>query len=432
MKMLPALLLAAVCTLPIPQAEYNAAHADWSAQPTEEQPYVRYLTLGATPEQYLPTWEAALKFQVPSASRAINLDHQVPQRLGKLPIYRINLRSLQWDYNDWLEVLKKYPYSKTVNPLIIRGDWLVYALADTRDFDAYYRLLYGGKNIPKTDDDFLKFWGVNVKEQLGQSFGWVETKSQVAKQNSRFIEHFNGRGYSVWRTKDVFKVEKESDPLEELEGNFKHNGREFIAQFPKVGYGIRGAAQAYGLANGDGKVVNEAPVRLVEDYKRTLSQTAIVNNSSCTTCHEHGMNLPGENGLKAIIKAGVELKTYDKDKQELIEAFHLGDVGKQLGRNNEDYQAFVKACNGLTGPENAEAYRWCLSDYVDEVDMLRASYELYTTEEEFQHALAYASDKGIKVGARLAGLAHGRQVPRPTFEQEYYNAQQYLEAWNAK
>jgi hypothetical protein len=426
------LIIAALCTMPL--SERQAAHADYIAQPIADQPYTRYLSLSAVPEATRETWANAMKFAVPSASRALVLDHQIPYQLPGTNLYRINLQRLNWKGADWDKVLERYPYSDKKYPLVIRGDWLVYVLADTRDFDAYYRLLYGGASIPKNVNQFLNFWKVDAAQQSGQRFGWAETKSQVAKQESRFIERFNAGGNSLWITKDVFKIDRNTDPLEHLEGDLKHDGREAIAVIPKVSLEHRtsGGLQVYGLFNAQDKVVNEAPVRLVEDYGRTAGQTAIINNSSCVTCHTRGMNPPSENGLQSLITSGVELNAYYKDKQEQIEAFHLSDVGKKLERDCEDYELAVKACNGLTGPQNAIGYKVAIEDYLADLTLERAACELYTTPETLRNALAYASSNYIDIGARLSGLAHGRTVPRHTFEPEALKLAVYLETWREK
>jgi hypothetical protein len=142
--------------------------------------------------------------------------------------------------------------------------------------------------------------------------------------------------------------------------------------------------------------------------------------------------MPTENGLRSLIALGVELKTYDYQKQEAIEAFHLSDTAKELERNCQDYEDAVKSCNGLSGPENAKAYKWCLEDYVGELDLERAAQEAYCSKEDLTNAIAYASDKYIVVGNRLAGLVHGRTVPRAQWEGDYRSVRVYLDTWNSK
>jgi hypothetical protein len=428
-------LLIIAAALTAAPSDVDAARTDYRAHGSD--PALRYLTLGAVPKGKQGQWAAVLAYQVPAASRAELLDRQIPQPVPRSTAYRIDLESLQWDWRDWNAVLAKYPYAYNdpYRPLLtVRGDWLVKQLADTRDSDAYYRLLYGGKRIPKTDAEFLAFWGFDPKQQVGQSFGWVETKSQVGLQGTRLAEHFNARGQSLWRTKDVNQVTRGSDPLEALDGNFKHDGRELIAQVAKTSLyrQSRGASQVYLLANGQGKVVNEAPVRLVEDHKRTLGQTAIINNASCVGCHEQGMQLPTENGVREALRAGELLYAYSKGKQEQLESFHLTDAGRRLQRNNEDFATFVEACNGMKPDANARLYGEMLNDYRADLDLERAAGELYTTPENLKLAIAYASANKVLVGSRVAGLAHGKLVGRDTWEQEYLGVQKMLEVWDAK
>lgn len=407
----------------------QTAVADWQAH--GQDPNIRYLNFHGQRRDHLKDWDSTVKFAVVSASRTELIDHHIPVRLKGTAVYRIHLDRLQWDRNQWLKVLEKYPYGGN-NPLVLNGPWLVNELADPRDSDALYRLLYG-EAAPKTDEDFLKFWGVDPGQQTGQHFGWAESHSQVSKQGNRFIERFNARGLSLWRTKDMNAVNAESDPLEHLDGNIKHDGRELIAQFMKTSLarGARGAAQAYLLANAEGKVVQEAPVRLVEDYKRTLGQSAIINNASCISCHENGMQMPSENGLAAYLRAGVRLYAYDQGKQEEIESFHLTDVVRQLERDNENYAIFVKCCNGLTPAANAIAYRQSLKRYVNDLELSDAARELYIDAEELRLALGWAGANSIEIGSRLAGLAHGRTIPRDQFEQDYPRALAMLNTWAA-
>lgn len=424
--MVAALLLAAVAATVSPS---QAAVQDWAAH--GHDPHIRYLTFHGARRDHLRDWDSTVKFAVVSASPAELIDHHVPVRLKGTVVYRLHLDRLQWDIKQFLAVLEKYPYGGH-NPLVINGPWFVTQISDTRNSDALYRLLYGDK-APKTDDDFLAFWGFDKAQQQGQSFGWVETKSQVSKQATRFVEHFNARGLSLWRTKDVLKVTGDTDPLEHLDGNFKHDGRELIAQFVKTSLsrGARGAAQAYLLANGEGKVVQEAPVQLVEDYKRTFGQCAIVNHASCATCHEQGMQMPSENGVAGYLRAGVRLYAFDQGKQEAIESFHLTDAIRQLERDNENYAVFIKCCNGLTPPENAIAYGKSLKRYRLDLELLDAARELYVEPEQLRLALGWAGANGIEIGGRLSGLAHGRTIPRDQFESDFVKAQAMLKTWLA-
>lgn len=427
----------AACLLATLPAEADAVNRDYTQRP---DPYVRYLTLGHLPEKERATAEAAMLFVIPSASREVVIERQLPERVpGSSTVYRIDLEQLGWDWKQWNKVLEDYPYGHNdpYRPkLAVRGDWLTYVLADTTESDAYYRLLYG-RNAPATRDQFLAVWGVDQKQQAGLELGWIETQSQVSKQGTRFIRRFTSNRGSVWSTQDVLKLERGTDPLEFPDGNFKHDGEESIAMTPKVSTRLRtrGAAMAFLLSNGQGKRVEEAPVDLVEDYHRTIrSQAAIINNGSCIGCHTVGLHYPSKNGIESLLLQGVQLYAKDKDKQEFAERFHLGTKGleTELDRANEDFATFIEACNGLTIEENAKAYRDALKLYERDLDREQAARELGCTPEELKHAIAYASAHYLDIGPRTAGLAHdGQLLPRATFEAEYEQLKIIVKTWKA-
>lgn len=426
-------LLLTIAALTSPHADLVNAHRAGYAQGS---PHVRYLSLEAVPEAEHVNWHNALMFSVSSASRDVTLAEHLPRRLAGTMTYYIDLAALKWDGNDWLKVLERYPYSTDKNPLVVRGDWLLAEIGDPRNSQALYLLLYGAKNTPKTDSDFLKFWGVNEQDKGVSRFGWVETNSQVNLQRTRFVERWVGRdGFSVWRTMDAFFVEDGRDPLETLDGTFAHDGRELIAQFPKVlgkaTQQIDGAAQAYLLANGQGAIAQEAPVALVEDYNQTLGQRGIVNHSSCVVCHDAGMKFPTENGLVAYVAAGVDLKVYDLRRKADIEAFHFRDVARHLRRDNENYAEFVRACNGLSTVDNAKNYKHVLNLYLNALTLADAARELYCTPDDLRLAIGYAADNQIEIKSRLAGLAHGRSITRKQWEDDYLRAKAMVDVWKA-
>jgi hypothetical protein len=413
-------------------ADLDAARADYAKRP---DPYARYLTVGHIPADQRDELVAAVKFAVPSASRETALDRQIPERVFESNVYRIQLDDLGWDWKQWNKVLEKYPYAYN-NPhapkLAIRADWLLSELADTTESDAYYRLLYG--KAPANRDEFLSIWGVDQKQQAGLELGWIETQSQVSKQGTRFIRRFLSNRGTVWVTQDVLKLDRTSDPLEFPDGAFKHDGEESIAMTPKVSARMRtrGASMAFLLSNGAGKRVEEAPVDLVEDYQRTIrSQAAIINNGSCIGCHTSGLHKPSANGVESLLLRGVQLYAKDKDKQELVERFHLGTKGleTEIARSNEDFAVFVEACNGLTPEENAAAYRGSLRAYESDLSLATAALELGCQPDDLKNAIAYAAYHKLDIGPRFSALAHGDKVPRATFEGEYRAAVVMLKTW---
>jgi hypothetical protein len=407
-----------------------SSHVQATMQQHAHSPTVRYLSLEHVPQVDRKKWHDALLFTVASASRAVALDSHVPRRIKDSMTYWIDLARLGWSVEDFNRVLERYPYDANdpKAPLLtIRADWLLYELADPRQSDAYYRLLYGAKHIPKTADEFLAFWGADPKRRSFSHFGWTETASRVNKSGTRFLERYAADDLSVWRTKDAFDIKAGADPLESLDGNFAFNGEELIAQFPKSwgrgGKLIFGKAQAYLLANAQGNRVEEAPVDLVEDSKGTLGQRAIITFASCVVCHERGMQMPSENGLASLLKSGVALHVKDHGRLADIEAFHLRDVAKQLTRDAEDYTEFIKAVNGLEPEQNAANFKVVLDLYRGSLSLELAAAEIGCTVAALKLSLAKAGGGNIDTGSRLSWLAAGRPIAREQWEDDFRKVQ---------
>lgn len=443
-------LLLTIAAIAMPSAETVRQH--WHTY-GQRSAHVRYLTLEHIPPAEYGDWHRALMFAVSSNSRDVVLHNHLPKRLDQTQSYYADLLALQWDANDLLKVMATYPYSLDKNPLTIRGDWLIYQLLDTRDSQASYLLLYGEKNIPKTDEEFWKFWGVDRKAQAKTTIGWAEGKSQVNLHGTRLATRYittgtRSIGLSGWETDDSFFVTAKNDPLETLDNTFLHQGREHIAQFPKSSYKngklYTGAAQAYLLSQGNadrankplaadqvGKRVEEAPVDLVRDNNRCLGQDAIVNNISCIVCHDAGMKFPTTNGLENLLRIGAELYVYDRGKRDQAEQFHLTNAAIMLEQDNRLYGQFVEACTGLKSPELSKLIKKVTDAYRAPLTLDDAARELYCTPDDLKFAIGYASANHLALGNRLTALAHGEPMPRTQWETDYLLAQQMVGVWKA-
>ncbi len=390
-------------------------------------------------------WIAAMNFGVASTSREPNLNHQLPARVADR-VYRIDLRRLGWDYHDFARVVENYPYSDRKNPLFIRADWLLKELSDQSERDSYLRLLVGGKNIPKTRDQALSLFEVDVQKvrRLKLDFGVIETKSSVAVQKGatdktrvlEFIEHFGGYASG---TKDYLQITPDNSPLDAVDpSKTRHDGEEWIIGVAKVWThykadgtieGGRGALQAYFLSDGKGNVVTEAPAKLVEDHTKFAGVASIRFPGSCIACHPTGLNAPTQNGMKRLRELGVEIGAKDDAKKDFAERWHLTDSAKFIRRANEDFAGAVRFTTGLN-PEDAVAeYTKAIDHYRADVTLPRAAKELYSTPEELSAAIAYASEAGIDVGAEASKLAHGEAISRASYESLYLRLQTFLDAW---
>lgn len=431
-RMFTTIALLALCITP---ADLDAAaRADRAQFPVETHGYYYYASTAHLLGESRAKCEAALAFTVASTSRQQIVEKCVPPKVAD-GLYRLDLQELKWDWRQWHKVVEHYPYGPPGKlSLVIRADWLVVQLGDTTESDGYYRLLYGTEKLSR--DDFLRAWGVGTDKQF--HFGII-TKSEhplgPAVAGQRHVENrpTATRG-SAWLTRDSAKITSDSDALEHLAGDFKHDAEEHIVTIPKVSLttGQRGALFAYLLSDGKGNRQEEAPPSIVTDHLGFRGQKAIRNFGSCVGCHATGYLDPGVSELRTYIRGGVDIYATPKELQEQIELFHLSDASKQIRRDNEDWVAGVAMVNGLDGESNAEAFAGTFATYDADVNLEAAASELYTTPETLRLALAYYNNSH-KLGARLAGLAHNLPMSRTAWEEpeNYYTASVALNLWEA-
>jgi len=408
-------------------SDSEVAQLDWELHGKDFN--YRYISFDRAPHAHSRHWGRALKFSVCSHSLSKVIEQHVPVPVSEHhSVYRINLSDLGWPNGVWEEAIKDYPYSERKNPLVIRGDWFIDQLNDDSESKVGTLLLYSGKP-PATKKEFLDFWKVKEVEP----FGLVEAESRVAVNKIRWLQHFDRFGGTAWGTKDFLRIKPKDDPLEQPLGNFKHDGEEFIVQFRKISidYNLRGALQAYTLFDGEGKIVAEAPVKLVEDHNKYKGLSSIRPPGSCVICHPQGINGPSKNALIEVLDAGVQLSAKMGARDKITE-FHLGDTTTQVQRDQIDYNNIVESINHGTPQENIESFNWAWRWYWQEINIEQAALELGCKKEELTNALAYATVGKVEIGVRLSSLVHGKSIPRSSWEDLYLGTQGLLKNWRAK
>jgi hypothetical protein len=405
-----------------------AAIQDMATFPPERQQYLRYVTT-ATAANALEQrrQEVALAFVVASTTRQDNFDYCRPVRVTPT-LWRLDLDWLRWNKNDWASLVAHYPYHPTGarNATLVRADWLILQLVDQTESDAYLRFLFG--EVPKNRARAFEILGVVDKPDY--TFGLIQPDSGVSVSGDRWIENRPVlRGYA-WGTRDVLKLDGKSDPLESPDGSFKHDGEEHIIGLPKFDpkSGFRGALQAYFLANGQGNLVARAPVDLVRDHQEFRGFAEIRNPGSCIGCHENGINPVGPNLLIETIKSGVEAYA-DYDNYQKIEAFHGSKLERFVTRDNEDFQGAALLACGEPAAEASLFVKMVVEAYDAPVTLERAAAESYLAPIELKRALALGSAGGYSLGARLSSLAHGGDVPRDAFEENYVAVRGIADYW---
>jgi hypothetical protein len=410
--------------------EADAAFADYARYPSSV-----YLSLAECPAERRDELEKVLRFVVPSLSSKSYLGDQLPVRVPGTNLLRLNLDGLGW-LKTWEQVIRTHyvpvyrpdlAHLKAV-PLVVNGQWFAATVMDSQlTGDSQYRLIYGVP--PKNVKEFQAHWQVNAKGNL--SFGRVEGKSGVSVQSTRVLENqaSGNRGYS-WVTFDARVVAGQTDPLENLTARpIKHDASELIAAIPKHMNGQSGTLQAYFLADGNGNRQEKAPADIVTDTTGTRG-VEIRNTLSCIACHEAGILEPTLDQYREYILSGARITTKDKNAQQEIDRYLDSPIAKEIRRNNEDYEAGVAMCNGLTARENAIAFKNVVRAWDAPVTPEQAALELYAKPEEWRLALGNYS-RTYQLSGRLAIMAQGEAISRQQWEANYKLAQQVLYAWHA-
>lgn len=394
-----------------------------------EQPFIYYAST-----EHLPTPEE-------KRDAAIALTHALsmasPQDIAEFcqpyplspTLYRLDLRLLKISEKTWRELVFKFPKKLAETPLVVDADWLTVQISDAQENPtAYYKIVFSDQ-IPPDREAALKLLGVDPDPS--RRIGLVAGQSSVAQQGVRWMEQRSLFRGSVWGTRDTLKLVAHRDPVENLEGEFPHDGEEWIAHRWKthIGTGFQGTLPVYLLFNGQGLPVNRAPVDLVRDHTEFRGLPEIRTPGSCIQCHRNGYNLPAENQVRTLMDAKVERYTANLDEAIKLKRFHLADTTKEFQRANEDYGRMVELVTGVSAPEAASSFHDCVARYDEPVTLERAAAELFVDPERLRTQLSLESTAGGSLTARIAGLAHDQPLSREAFEEAWLALWTVTQKW---
>ena len=423
MGTLAAAILAAALT-----SDAAAANADIAAHPPAVRPFLYYAsTAGIDTPEAQHNAGVALRLVLANMSPAQSIERSTPDQVGPT-LWRINLAEAQFRKVDWQTVVKLNPYGPTDR--MVPADWLILQVSDSfKRPEAYYPLVFGGVT-PKTRDEALTLAGVDLVNPLNNR-GMIEGASGVRTNGGpRWIESRSmHRGY-CWGTRDVLDLTTESDPLESPLGDFKHDGEEWLCyryKFSEV-TGDNGAMQISFLTNGEGVIVQRAPVDLVKDHTHFRGFDEIRNPGSCIQCHLSGPNDFTRNELKALIGRGVRTLADYQSAQE-ITRFHFSNLTTEFERAQHDVGLAVKIATGETAGEAAACFHSTIDRYEADVTLEQAAAEQYTTPERLVAVLGRLSATGALLPGRVADLATGGRCPRRSWEQSFLAVRAAVESW---
>jgi hypothetical protein len=379
--------------------DVQVAKADFRSVPVHIGKYYQYFSTAYVDPSEREQLEIAFRLTVPSLSRTVLLDAAIPQQLTPT-LWKVNLKHLQWG-NDFIKAIKKdYPYdksSKGYRPLIIRADWFVqYALDNTKS-DNLYQLLLFGREL-KTEAAFLEFFKADVNSQFAYAF--IEDDSGVALNKTRILQFAPTlQGQPITYTRDFKELNQDTDPLENLDRATPHDASEVIAALPKrIGQtGEMGLLQAYGLFDGNGDNVRNAPPDIVVDYAGARGPE-LRNAISCIACHNQGLLHPSVNALRRFNESGGLFGSADPQAAiKINERFNVSPK-RQVDYWNESYRLAVEYCTGTTPEAASKAVQDSIKAYDRNVTFEQAARELRVTPRVLGRFIINLSQRTEKTG----------------------------------
>jgi mono/diheme cytochrome c family protein len=282
-----------------------------------DRPYVRFFTLrhlhnlpgDRVKGSDLRVVRAALSKVVNSLSR--RKDIVVPKACDPAgTVLAVNLKDLDWDRpGPWEAVLRAYPYlllhdkapdqaetrdlaaevyelAGTTGPAV-RADWFVATAARP---PLYHTLL----DLPTSAGRLERDLGVDVAANIrtGAKARRAGFNASGVSGHNRLVERHPSRDGAYWKSYDftssagrgnlfVYPLGPAFPDHPYPRNVFRHDGGEVIFSLPN-------GLQGYFLVDGKDDRIDEGPIAVVSDGKKTSGTPAIVNGLSCMACHAHG------------------------------------------------------------------------------------------------------------------------------------------------
>lgn len=294
----------------------------------EDRPYLRFYTLHNiynNPQYFLEElhlYRAALSKTLNSVSWTPRIS--VPRAIDQQGLtFVIDIRDYDWHAHEghtdkWAELLRVYPYGlkygnmadkqyKHIDREIsemtgdcdlpyMRADWFI--ATGTRP-ELYHTLL----EIPDNARTLENQLEVNIARNFMKpkleiisraGFG----RSGVSGQNRLLERHDAPFGY-YWKSYDFlpnqFRAKLTRFPLgplnmmKELPHEYRFDNQAFVHDGGEIIFGLPNGMQGYMLTDGEDRRIDEGPIPVVSDKLKTSGTPAIVNATSCISCHRKGM-----------------------------------------------------------------------------------------------------------------------------------------------
>lgn len=283
-------------------------------QPQRSRQFLRYFSLAhlhnaGVLEPELETYRAALSKLINSLSwhKEITRPASVD---AERTVFRIDLRDYNWTASTWELLLSAYPYAlrsaegsivarvSGAQPPYIRADWFA---ANASVPPLYHDLLA----LPRSAVDLERQLGVDSARDLAEEKNLARggVRASGVSQNNRVLERHVSLHGAYWKSFD-FRNSIDQQNVFQHPLAFNPAGSEIIFNLPN-------GLQAYMVADGFGRRINEAPISIVSD--RTNPDDPVIRNGrSCMSCHYDGVR-HFRDETRSVLQANVS-SPFDRDK----------------------------------------------------------------------------------------------------------------------
>jgi serine/threonine-protein kinase len=300
-------------------------------------------------------------------------------------------------------------------------------------FDEVLPALRHRPRDPKDTANPKKMTAYDLEEFLGVDFQRNFLQGQLARSGfktsgvsgqNRLLERHDALHGSYWKSYDFKQTTERNDlvrfPLGPVFNYNPYNRLAFTQDGGEIIFNLPNGLQGYMLLNGKDQRIDEGPIEVVSDSKKTSGTNVIVNGLSCMACHAHGMI----RGFKDVVRPSTGVLGEAREKVR-----RLHPAPEQMEKLTlEDEERFLQAADRATGPflktgadagkkitEFAEPIgpiaRWYL---LQEVDLVAAAAELGIADPKELALFIRASDKLMRLG--LGVLPQGATIKRAEWE----------------
>jgi hypothetical protein len=262
----------------------------------------------------------------------------------------------------------------------------------------------------KSLDDVKKLARLDEKgsDELFRTRAGFMGKSGVAL-NNRQVYRLVATSGPWWETHDSKSSVKQSNAINNLNRDFKHNAEEIVFRLPND-------LPGYYACDDKGVQAESVPDFIAADQRASGNDRRIHVGYSCITCHE-------KNGLKDMTdfarsyfqsdpKVSLKILEADQFKAQLLKSSLGKSLIEPFERDAEDYGKAIQEASGIDPKNFSAEYEKFWAAYLNEyVTLEKAAFECGVTPEILKKALLeYAAVKGV-TNPVLSSYLHEKVLP---------------------